>query len=389
MFTITFGGWYQRTTLHLSEVYDLLALGHSHLGLDKTVLKKFHASFGFTQVTRETSDFEYIKCLTKDKIEFRYYEDGLYVLSLRSKDVATGQKLLKSFYEDKLAPAIAYIFSLGAPTPKVLAAIKTVHPTVVYSSASPVKGRSRGAREGFDPGPIYNQIKSPGLTVYKTPNHIIISTTKDFKHPRELIEMQIFFREFKDQLHHYLNLHRQIWEEISDIKERGTIAGSEVEVFRSRLDSYQKTISLIRSRINQMSTYVRTRASISKNLDLEDHLATVFQYKFETLTNTHAYVQEIWKMTQEYVDTAIQVINEVKSQSANNSINSLRLITTISVLSGIFTYLSKDTFPKFTLVGLWYFIVLILGTWLINQIITYVYQHLKYRLKFTKNLGIK
>ncbi len=37
-FTVTFGGWYQRTTLHLSEIYDLFALGHSGLKLEQTKL---------------------------------------------------------------------------------------------------------------------------------------------------------------------------------------------------------------------------------------------------------------------------------------------------------------------------------------------------------------
>jgi hypothetical protein len=391
LFTVTYGGWYQRTTLHLSEVYDLLALGHSDLNLDTQKLAQYRADFCFTSVTRETGDFEYIKCLTTSQIEFRYYEDGLYVLSLKSADVAVAQKILQSYYEQRLAPAIAYIFSLGAPTPKVLAAIKTTHPTVVSAVCSPSsRGDIRlGRIKGFDFGPVYGDVKSEALTVYKTPGYIVIFSDQHFKHPRELIEMQIFFREFKDQLHHYLNLHRQIWEEISDIKERGTVAGSEVETLRSRLDSYQKTINLIRSRISQMSTYVKTRASISKNLDLDTHLSAIFQYKFETLTNTHSYVQEIWKMTQEYVDTAIAVINEVKSQSTSNGINSLRLITTIGVLSGIFGYLSKDAFPRITFIGLWYFIVLMLGTWCINKLVSAFYQKSKYKLKFVGKLGIK
>jgi len=389
LFTVTFGGWYQRTTLHLSEVYDLLALGHSHLHLDINKLAKFHEDFGFTSVTRETGDFEYVKCLTKNNIELRYYEDGLYVLNLDSHDVALAQKILRTFYEEKLAPALAYIFSLGAPTPKVLAAIKTVHPTVVSVVSSPSSRGVSRRLEGFNLGPVYSQITSPSLTVYKTPEYIVIFSTSKFKHARELIEMQIFFREFKDQLHRYLNLHREVWEEISDIKERGSIAGSEVELLRSQLDAYQKTISLIKSRISQMQTYVRTRASISKSLEIESHLSTIFQYKFETLANTHSYIQEIWKMTQEYVDTAIAVLNEVKSQSTSNGINSLRLITTLGVLSGIFTYLSKDAFPKVTFIGLWYFIVLLLGTWTINLVVGSFYNKSKYKLKFVEKLEMK
>ncbi|MBI2464625.1 hypothetical protein HYV64_00640 [Candidatus Shapirobacteria bacterium] len=384
-FTITFGGWYQRTTLHLSEIYDLFALGHSGLKLDQATLTTLHQKLDFVTVTREWGELEYIKCLTSDGIEVRYYEDGLYVLIINSTHIVTGQKKLREYYDNSLAPAISYIFSLGAPTPKVLANIRQEHPTVV--SAYTTTPKTFFAKLKF--GPVYSQITSPSLSVYKTPAHIIILSKSSPEDVNKLIEMQIFFREFKDQLHRYLNLHREIWEEISDIKERGSVSGREVESLRARLDSYQKTINLIKSRLNQMGTYVRTRASIAKKLELEDQLASVFQYKFETLTNTHSYVQDIWKMTQDYVDTAIQVINEVKAHSTSNGINSLRLITTIGVLSGIFGYLSKDQFPTFTLIGLWYFLVLVLGTWIINQAVTTAFRSIHYRLKFANNQGIK
>jgi hypothetical protein len=388
LFTVTFGGWYQRTTLHLSEIYDLFALGRSALKLDPDKLKSLKNELDFVSVTREWGELEYLKCITSDDIEVRYYEDGLYTISMQSTDIFQSQKILQSYYDHQLSPATAYIFSLGAPTPKILANIKTLHPTVVSAiTSSPSKLFTTLFKDRDSL--VYSQASDNNLTVYKTPAHIFIFSQPSFHHSIELIEMQIFFREFKDQLHHYLNLHRTIWEEISEIKERGSVAGTEIESLRSRLDSYQKTINLIKSRLNQMGTYVRTRASISKRLELEDRLSSIFQYKFETLNNTHTYVQDIWKMTQEYVDTAIAVINEVKAQSTSNGINSLRLITTIGVLSGIFGYLSKDQFPAFTLIGLWYFVVLILGTWIINQVVSMVYQRIKYRLKFTQHVGIK
>jgi len=156
---------------------------------------------------------------------------------------------------------------------------------------------------------------------------------------------------------------------------------------RGRLDSLQKTISLIKSRINQMGSYVKTRGSIAKKLEIDSQLLSIFQYKYETLVNTLNYIQEIWKMTQDYIDTAIAVVVEVKNQSANNSIQSLRLITTVGVLSGIIGYLSKVEFPSVTWIGVWYFFMLITGTWLINQLISLVYQNIKYKLKFTKKIG--
>lgn len=40
-YKVTYGGWFQRTTLHLSEIYDLFAHGYSNLHLDKEKLKQF------------------------------------------------------------------------------------------------------------------------------------------------------------------------------------------------------------------------------------------------------------------------------------------------------------------------------------------------------------
>ena len=383
LFTVTFGGWYQRTTLHLSEIYDLFALGHSSLRLSPDKIRQYYRNFEFVSVTRQAGDLEYVKAITRHGIEIRYYEDGLYTLELKSTDIKSARDRLRHYYETYLNPAISYIFSLGAPTPKVLADIKTTHPVVVSIADS----NSSSILKSHKFGEIYSQITSKYLSVSKTPDYIIIISAPSAFYPRELIEMQIFFREFKDHLQRYLNIHRDIWEEISNIKEKGVILGSDVESIRSRLDSYQKTISLIRSRINQMGAYVQTRSSLAKKLEIEKDLLSIFQYKFETLSDTHSYIQDIWKMTQEYVDTAIQVVVEVKNQTTNNNINSLRLITTIGVLSGIFGYLSKDKFPEITFIGIWYFIVLLLGTWTINQIINYLFQKSKYKLKFTSKIG--
>jgi|SRR3989339_2069544 len=381
MFTVTLGGWYQRTTLHLSEVYDLFALGRSQLDLAPETLKKLQQRLSLVSVTRQADNLEYILAKTADNIVIRYYEDGLYVLELVGKDIAATQTRLKKYLDQNFHPAISYIFSLGAPTPKELSNLKIDHPTVVLDP-NPKEFLHHFSSKLY--GEIYSQITSPDVSVYKTPRYIFVVSPKSYN-ATPLVEMQIFFREFKDQLERYLYLHRQIWDDISVIKEKRFIKGVEVEPIRGKLDAYQKTIGLINNRIAQMSTYINTRSSLARRLGLEEKLQTVFQYKFETLSNTHAYIKELWKMTSDYLNNAIQVVVEVKNQSAANSIQSLRLITTVGVLSGIIGYLSKDQFPTLTLIGFWYFVVLILVTWLINQIISYVYRHLRYELKFGKS----
>ena len=259
MYTITFGGWYQRTTLHLTEIFNFLASGETNLDLDKNRILKLRENLEIVSVSREVDYLEYVKASTKNGIEIRYYEDGLYILEIDSKDLVEAKTLLEKYFEEKLNPAIAYIFSLGAPTPKILADIKLDHPVVISTKSKKIEVDENVF------GKIYSKIDADDMSVYKTPKYIFIRGT-DEKHVRALMEMQIFFREFKDQLERYLNIHRELWEEISDYKEKKVLSGKNIEEVRLRLDGYQKTINLIGSRINQMNVYVNTRSSIAKKL---------------------------------------------------------------------------------------------------------------------------
>lgn len=378
------GGWYQRTTLHLSEVYDFLSEGKSHLDLSREKLKNLHENLGVVSVSREAGYLEYVHAFTKEGIEIKYYEDGLYVFGLVSSDIEGARLILDNFYEKRFAPGIAYIFSLGAPTPKELANIKTIHPIAVGVIDS--KPETYDVDESVY-GKVYSSISSEDFTVKKTGRYIfLIGKQKERDSLEGLIEMQIFFREFKDQLQKYLNIHRSLWEEISEIKEKKVIKGKDVETVRMQLDAYQKTINLIGSRINQMGAYVHTRADISKEMNLTEHLANIFQYKFDVLTNTHGYIKEIWAMTNNYLNTAIQVISDIKAQATNKSIQSLQLITTYGVVGGIIGYLSRDSLPKITGSGLIYFALLIVGTFVVNKLVSWGYASSKYKMMFAERV---
>jgi len=382
--SVYFGGWYQRTTLHLTEIADFFAEAKSDLPLSKERLIKLHTGLDLVKVSREAGYLEYVRAENKEGIEIHYYEDGLYVLKLSSSNIDEAIEKLNSYYEEKFAPAVAYIFSLGAPTPKELANIKTVHPIAV--------GVIDKDPEQFvlndKYGEIYSTIASSELTVKKTPGFIFLIAKSEYKDFVEgLVEMQIFFREFKDQLQKYLDIHRKLWEEISEIKERKQIRGKEVERIRLQLDAYQKTINLISSRINQMGAYVHTRADIAKEMKLTEHLSNAFQYKFDVLINTHSYIKEIWVMTNNYLSAAVGVIAEIKGQATNKSIQSLQVITTYGVVGTIINYyLSRESLPKLTTNGMVYFLILVIVTFIVNQFIAWVYSMARYKLKFAERV---
>ena len=286
---------------------------------------------------------------------------------------------IKDYYDNKLSKALSLIFSRGAPVPKELANIKTILPYIVTVTDATKEETDKIFKDFSED--VYSTLTTKNIEVYRAPGIILINNLKDEKLVREIIESQIFFREFKSQLHRYLAIHRILWEKIRTIKERGEIKGNEVDSLRNELSVYQKTINLIGARIDQMPAYVKTRQKITDVEKIDDYLQPLFQFKFETLLDTHEYIKHLWGMTKNYLTSAIEIFSELQARSTKNTISSLQLITTIGVVAGILGYLGKDTLPRFTSIGLIYFSLLMIMTWVINSIVSKFFKNKKYNIE--------
>lgn len=86
-------------------------------------------------------------------------------------------------------------------------------------------------------------------------------------------------------------------------------------------------------------------------------------------------------MTKNYLTSAIEIFSELRAKSTKNTISSLQLITTIGVVAGILDYLGKDTLPKFTSIGLFYFSLLMALTWVVNGIVSKFFKTRKYNIE--------
>ena len=376
---IYIGGWFQRTTLHLTEVWDFIKYKKSRLDFTESDLDKFYFVVGVSAASREGGPLEYVEVKTFAGISYRVYEDGLIILEKDFSDLKNDFEAIKEYYDTRLSPAISFIFSKGAPVPKELANIKNVLPYIVTVSGAE-DGEIKKVFNDFSEE-IYSVVSTEGIGAYRSAGIIFINNLLDAELARIIIESEIFFREFKSQLHRYLMIHRIIWEKIAQIKERGDIKGTEVDNLRNELSDYQKTINLIGSRIDQMSPYVRTRQKITEREKIDENLKSLFQFKFETLLDTHEYIKHLWGMTKNYLASAIEIFSELQQKSTKNTISSLQLITTIGVVAGIFGYLGKEALPSFTAIGLVYFAILLLLTWLINNLISRIYKSKKYTTK--------
>ena len=172
--------------------------------------------------------------------------------------------------------------------------------------------------------------------------------------------------------------------EIADIKEKSEIKDKDASNYRNRLDSYQKTINLIRNRINQMGSYAKTRQEISGDLKIEKDLKELFQYRFEDLFNTLDYIKEIWGMTSDYVNSAIEVLKEIKEQSSFSGLKSIQLLASIGVVTGVLRYMNPKYLPVISKTTAAYVIALGIAAFILDYAIKKWHKNKKYKLKFTE-----
>jgi hypothetical protein len=376
---IYIGGWFQRTTLHLTEIWDFLKHGELQIDINKDDLKNARESLSLDTVSRENGPLEYILVKTTKDISYRIYEDGLIILEKDFKSLKDDFDEIKDYYDNKLSKAISLVFSKGAPVPKELANIKNVLPYIVTITDASHDDMNH-IFEDFKEE-VYSNVSTQNIEVFRSSGIILINNLHDENLTREIIESQIFFREFKSQLHRYLTIHRILWEKIKIIKERGEIKGSDIDELRNELSLYQKTINLIGARIDQMPAYVKTRQKITDVEKIDSYLQPLFQFKFETLLDTHEYIKHLWKMTENYLNSAVEIFSELQEKSTKSGLASLQVITTIGVVAAILGYLGKDAWPKFTVIGLMYFALLMGMTWVINYVVSKFFKNKKYDIE--------
>lgn len=375
------GGWFQRTMLQLSEIYDFLRECKSELNLDPEKLSEYRKNLSIGKIEYGVAGEEYINFTTSEDISVKIFEDGLIVLNNTnvSEDTLFADiDKVTEYYETKLSPAFSYLFSLGAPVPKELANIETVYPYFIVCNKATKDNmaelQSRTEKQK------YFEFTNPKYDVVRGDKYYFINNKKSsLENIERYIEEQIFIREFKGQLHRYLNLHRIIWERIDEVKENVKVKGSELVSFSSKLDGYAKTVNLIDGRIDQMSTYIATREKIAKeDVDLAEFLA-ISGYRYETLRDTLNYIKYLWNMTKNYVASAQKLFDGLKQDVTSKSVDSLTIVTSMSAGASIIGLLTSSA-PEFTVFGVVYFFILAAIGWASTKLLSAISNAHKYEV---------
>lgn len=384
------GGWFQRTMLQLSEIYDFLRDCKTQLALDPEKLTELRKNLGIGKIDYGVAGEEFIEFTTAYNITVKIFEDGLIVLNNQevSEDTLFADiDKVTDYYENKLSTALNYLFSLGAPVPKELANIETIYPYfVVCENASREEISELLSRTEKQK---YFEFNNKNYDVIRGDKYYFVNNKKQSNDNIErYIEEQIFIREFKGQLHRYLNIHRIIWEKIDAVKENANVKGADIVKFTTKLEGYAKTINLIDGRINQMSTYISTREKIAKSdEDLAEFLA-ISGYRYETLRDTLEYIKQLWNMTKNYVSSAQKLFDGIKSDVTNKSVDSLTIVTSMGAGASIIGLLT-ETAPEFTMFGVLYFFILAILGWASTKVLGFISRRRKYEvsdIEFDKDI---
>jgi len=373
------GGWFQRTMLQLTEIYDFLRDCKSELKLEQKKLDTFRKNLSIGNIDYAVSGEEYITFSTAMGINVKIFEDGLIVLNnkhVTEETLFADVTEVQDYYENKLSPTLNYLFSLGAPVPKELANIENVYPYfIVCEKATQEEMQELLIKTEKQK---YFEFKNDKYNVIRGDKYYFINNKSQSDEKIErYIEEQIFIREFKGQLHRYLNIHRIIWEKIDDVKENARVRGADIVKFTSKLEGYAKTINLIDGRIKQMNTYIPTREKIAKSDSELVEFLEISGYRYETLRDTLQYIQYLWGMTQNYVSSAQKQFESIKSDVTSKSVNSLTIVTSMSAGAAILG-LFQESEPEFSIFGVIYFFVLALIGWGSQKVLAYISNRQKY-----------
>ena len=384
------GGWFQRTMLQLSEIYDFLRECKTELKLNQKELIEYRNNLEIGNINYGVSGEEYLIFSTGLGINVKIFEDGLILLNNKNvteETLFSDINKLQEYYEKKLSPALSYLFSLGAPVPKELANIETVYPYFIVCDKSTdqemqdllIKTEKQK----------YFEFKNNKYNVIRGDKYYFINNkSKSDDEIERYIEEQVFIREFKGQLHRYLNMHRIIWEKIDEVKENNEVKGSDIIKFTTKLEGYAKTINLIDGRIKQMSTYISTREKIAKSDEELAEFLKISGYRYETLRDTLQYIQYLWSMTQNYVHSAQKQFEGIKSDVTSKSVNSLTIVTAMSAGAAILD-LFQNSKPEFSIFGVLYFFILAILGFSSQKILNFISSKQKYDVtdvEYEKNI---
>jgi len=318
------GSWVPRTALHLGEFYQFLALGKSHLNLDRDKLTKLKKDLKVENLVLADDSSEISAQL--DNLTFNYQENGLIVFGKKVEKLEDDMKYLGDFSLNKIFPAFSYLYSLGAPIPKIFTAIFSVLPFIVTVDSND----ENEVRKIFaDRKKEIEKIVSDGKTkIYFSNELIVINSPED---DLNLIKKLIFIEDCRSQFNKILNLHRFIWEEVDKIKGKNKLPYKNLALTRDSLMDLDNEVIFLSSRLSQIIFLLSELKTETSGGSFAKYLSV----NLSSLDKTGNYLTNLWQMTESRVKSTQDLIASLYQENTQRQLNILQVIFIISAMASI------------------------------------------------------
>lgn len=329
------GSWFPRTKLHLKEYFTFLKDAKTHLPLDTDTLMQSHDILSPENTAYHGGRFDTVTASMRG-YDVSYSEDGLLLITKEVNNLLSDIVELRHFYDDRIAVALSFIYSLG--TPVILHSIPHVgtRPMLIITKGA-TKDDVNGLMAELE-DEVHFVATEGKTTVHFGDDHILIDTP-DPDDPKisALASMLILFREYEHKLRHFLDLHRTIWESIVTMRDKETLVTKDLPIIRDTLLDYRRDLAVIHGRLGQMEAYIEARNQAVDDAGLSDWLTGLETYRFVKLGSATRYIKELWNMLNEYIESTVAITGLLYQENLRKEINFQQFIFLVSAVAGTIT----------------------------------------------------
>ncbi len=272
-----------------------------------------------------------------NQLFFRVSEDGMLILGQEVAEVNKDVQRLEQFLTKKMNQLWDNLFSRGAALPKVFEEIESRHPVLITINNASHDDLDAVFRD-FKVIPHKKmQLEKGEIWIGET---LILVNNSEYKKEEndKMIEQLLFARVYEIQLERFVKGYEILWNKVSSIRDQKFIQQTQLAKIHDHIFNIQRQVNFFRARLNQMQHFLEWRGNLIDEYVGDPFLNKTFKRFFMSLSSSQKYLQELWIMLSNYVQSTITLIGFLYSDTERKNIATLQkmfLISTVAAIIGL------------------------------------------------------
>ena len=328
--------WGPSSTLHLKEYYRALAFWESS-HFKRNEVKAWIKGMEIEEIHYVPEAINVIGGRFVNQLFFRVSEDGMLILGQEAAEVNKDVQRLEQFLTKKMNQLWDNLFSRGAALPKVFEEIESRHPVLITINNASHDDLDAVFRD-FKVIPHKKmQLEKGEIWIGET---LILVNNSEYKKEEndKMIEQLLFARVYEIQLERFVKGYEILWNKVSSIRDQKFIQQTQLAKIHDHIFNIQRQVNFFRARLNQMQHFLEWRGNLIDEYVGDPFLNKTFKRFFMSLSSSQKYLQELWIMLSNYVQSTITLIGFLYSDTERKNIATLQkmfLISTVAAIIGL------------------------------------------------------